>query len=91
MSTSLIRRLAAITVAAACLSAVAAGADAKPLALHLPGLTAAASVGDIVSLNPQPLPPKVGDTASRFDSVMLNPQPLPPKMNSPTLKLPVAH
>jgi hypothetical protein len=37
--------------------------------------------GDAVSLNPQPLPPKVGRTTSNFGSaVSLNPQPLPPRV-----------
>ena len=33
-----------------------------------------ASFGDLVALNPQPLPPRW-----RFNQVLLNPQPLPPR------------
>src|SRR5229473_3009500 len=40
--------------------------------------------GDKVSLNPQPLPPKVGNNVkgSPGDKVSLNPQPLPPKVGN---------
>jgi len=88
MSTSLIRRLTVIAAAVACLAAIAGTADAKPLKLKLPMLIANTSAGDAVSLNPQPLPPKVGDTASHFGGVMLNPQPLPPKAG---LQLQLSH
>jgi hypothetical protein len=39
--------------------------------------------GDTVSLNPQPLPPKVARTMSSFGSaVSLNPQPLPTRVGN---------
>jgi hypothetical protein len=39
--------------------------------------------GDAVSLNPQPLPPKVFQSTSNFgDAVSLNPQPLPPRLGT---------
>jgi hypothetical protein len=43
-----------------------------------------ASPASKVSLNPQPLPPKVatGGASSRASKVSLNPQPLPPKVGS---------
>jgi hypothetical protein len=50
--------------------------------LNLPStLRSVLHPGDAVSLNPQPLPPKVLRSKSRFGStVSLNPQPLPPRM-----------
>jgi hypothetical protein len=40
--------------------------------------------GDAVSLNPQPLPPKIGNVSAvkPGDAVSLNPQPLPPKIGA---------
>jgi hypothetical protein len=40
--------------------------------------------GDAVSLNPQPLPPKIGNVSGvkPGDAVSLNPQPLPPKIGA---------
>jgi hypothetical protein len=42
--------------------------------------------GDMVSLNPQPLPPKNAFSPSNFGSaVSMNPQPLPPRIANPKI------
>jgi hypothetical protein len=42
--------------------------------------------GDMVSLNPQPLPPRTTFSTSSFGgAVSLNPQPLPPRIANPKI------
>src|SRR3977135_2476820 len=57
------------------------GLDIQPLLR----ITSTVTPGDFVSLNPQPLPPKIGldsvqNVIAPGDFVSLNPQPLPPKI-----------
>ncbi|MBM3394457.1 MAG: hypothetical protein FJY37_07475 [Betaproteobacteria bacterium] len=86
MNTPLFKFLLSVTIALVCAPATAGDFNSmgfKNRSLSERGIiiVGGRTPGDTVSLNPQPLPPKV--RARRFslgDAVSLNPQPLPPRM-----------
>lgn len=85
MNTRLINAAIAFALAATSFSATAGefgGAGLKKRTLNERGIiiVGGKSPGDAVSLNPQPLPPKVFSGIGGIgDQVALNPQPLPPR------------
>jgi hypothetical protein len=69
--------IASLAASPALAGASASGCGSRPWTCAMLGQWRPVTPGDLVSLNPQPLPPGPGDYVS------LNPQPIPPGIGGP--------